>query len=191
MRMIVFLLGGPGAGKSTQADLLAKHPKIACVGAGDCLRAEMNRAGSEHATYIKDCIANGIIVDGMITSTLLHNFCTASNKEVIVIDGFPRSVNNYECFLKVFGETPHVMLALNCSEETLKDRIHQRILSKSTRIDDNEETLIKRMAIYNSETLEIYKTFDQKGLRISVETTNDIDETHQRILSKLAPYLTA
>lgn len=189
MRLIIFLLGGPGAGKSTQAELLAKNPKVACVGAGDCLRAEMNKENSTHAAYIKDCIANGVIVDGMITAALLHDFCAASNKEVIIIDGFPRSVNNYECFLKTFGETPHIMLALNCSEQTLRDRIHNRIMSKSTRIDDNEETLMKRIAIYNSETQEIYKTLDQKGLRITVETTNDIDETHQRILSKLEPYL--
>lgn len=188
MKMIIFLLGGPGAGKSTQADLLAKHPKVACVGAGDCLRAEMNRAGSEHAAYIKECIANGVIVDGMITAALLHDFYVASNKEVIIIDGFPRSVNNYNCFLKIFGETPHTMLTLSCSEETLRNRIRQRILSKSTRIDDNEETLMKRIAIYNSETQEIYRELDRKGMRINVEATNNIEETHQRILNKLAPY---
>lgn len=188
MKLIVFLLGGPGAGKSTQAELLAKNPKVACIGAGDCLRAEMSKENSQHADYINNCIANGIIVDGMITATLLHEFCVTSDKDVIIIDGFPRSVNNYECFLKIFGETPHIMLTLNCSEETLRDRIHHRIMSKSTRIDDNDETLIKRMNIYNSETQEIYKALDQKGLRITVETTNDINETHQRLLNKLAPY---
>lgn len=80
------------------------------------------------------------------------------------------------------------MLTLSCSEETLRNRIRQRILSKSTRIDDNEETLMKRIAIYNSETQEIYRELDRKGMRINVEATNNIEETHQRILNKLALY---
>lgn len=187
--MIIFLLGGPGAGKSTQATYLANQPSVVCVGAGDCLRAEANKPDSKHAEYIKKCIADGIIVDGTITAILLHEFYKKSKAKVLVIDGFPRSVDNYECFLKTFGQVPHIMLVLNCSESTLRERIQLRILSKSTRIDDNEETLIKRMQVYNSKTREIYKYLEDKKLKIVVETTNNIDETHERVLAALKPYL--
>ncbi|KAI1189049.1 uridylate kinase [Nemania serpens] len=70
---VLFVLGGPGAGKGTQCARLVAAYGFTHLSAGDLLRAEQNRAGSQYGALIKDYITNGLIVPMEVTIALLEN----------------------------------------------------------------------------------------------------------------------
>ncbi|EJK57197.1 hypothetical protein THAOC_22787, partial [Thalassiosira oceanica] len=95
---VVFVLGGPGAGKGTQCDLLRERLGWSHLSAGDLLRAERRKAGSELAEVINSNIAAGRIVPSEITCSLIHaamvELRASEGRTRFLIDGFPRSEGN-------------------------------------------------------------------------------------------------
>lgn len=89
---VVFVLGGPGAGKGTQCSLIAKQYGYRHLSAGDLLREERNRPGSQYGDLINEFIKEGQIVPMHITIGLLKNAMTADGGVRFLIDGFPRDV---------------------------------------------------------------------------------------------------
>ncbi|TNJ26857.1 Adenylate kinase/UMP-CMP kinase [Giardia muris] len=183
-RQVIFILGGPGAGKSTEGRLLARAYGALHISAGDCLRAEAAKPGSELAGTINDDIRNGRIVDGRVTTVLLHRkMLEHPDKRLVFIDGYPRSVDNYETFIDLVGSVDLGLIVLDCADDVLRDRIQQRILSGSTRADDNPESFVKRMAVFKHETRALFQRFETQGRLHRVQSTNDVDETHRRVQS--------
>ena len=90
---VVFVLGGPGAGKGTQCAKIVDHFGYVYLSAGDLLRAERN-SGSEQGTLISDFIKEGKIVPVEITIKLLLKAIEESDGTRFLIDGFPRNTNN-------------------------------------------------------------------------------------------------
>ena len=92
---VVFVLGGPGVGKGTQCALLVKDYGFKHLSAGDLLRAEQNRPGSELAELIKKHIKEGVIVPMEITIQLLENamkdVIDKEGKHKFLIDGTLRT----------------------------------------------------------------------------------------------------
>lgn len=87
---VLFVLGGPGAGKGTQCANLVRDFGFAHLSAGDLLRAEQDREGSEFGELIKSYIRDGAIVPMEVTVQLLENAMTADIKEgkgMFLIDG--------------------------------------------------------------------------------------------------------
>ena len=82
-----------------------------------------------------------------------HIFKNGSNNEIYLIDGFPRSAENYEAWEEVMGDDVKVktLLYLNCTLETLEKRLLERGKS-SGRADDNIETIRKRFNTYTEQT---------------------------------------
>lgn len=89
---MVFVLGGPGAGKGTQCALLASRFGYRHLSAGDLLREERQRPGSEYGELINTYIRSGKIVPMHITIGLLERAMVASGRAKFLIDGFPRDV---------------------------------------------------------------------------------------------------
>lgn len=77
---VIFVLGGPGAGKGTQCERLVKDYGFVHLSAGDLLRAEQNRTGSQYGDLIKSYIKEGKIVPSEITIALLENAMKAALK---------------------------------------------------------------------------------------------------------------
>lgn len=99
---VVYVLGGPGAGKGTQCAKLVEHKDFVHLSAGDLLRAEQNREGSKVGQLIKEYIREGTIVPSEVTIGLLK---TAMQEEVntkgksrFLIDGFPRKLDQAHSF---------------------------------------------------------------------------------------------
>src|SRR6201996_4911431 len=78
---VIFVLGGPGSGKGTQCARLVKDFKFKHLSAGDLLREEQNRAGSEFGDLIAEYIRDGKIVPMEVTIQLLENAILAAQKE--------------------------------------------------------------------------------------------------------------
>lgn len=89
---MVFVLGGPGAGKGTQCALLAKRYDFCHLSAGDLLREERHRPGSECGELINEYIREGKIVPMHITIGLLKAAMERNGRGRFLIDGFPRDV---------------------------------------------------------------------------------------------------
>ncbi|GMH72908.1 hypothetical protein TrRE_jg4055, partial [Triparma retinervis] len=95
-KTVVFVLGGPGAGKGTQCDkIISTYPSFKFFSAGDLLRAERKKAGSKVGAMINEKIANGEFVPASVTVKLLKEAmdgCEEGSK--FLIDGFPRNIDN-------------------------------------------------------------------------------------------------
>ena len=94
---VVFVLGGPGAGKGTQCSNIVNDFGFVHLSAGDLLRAHM-KSGSEDGNMVAEMIKNGQIVPSVVTVRLLLDAMKASSKERFLIDGFPRNKENRDAW---------------------------------------------------------------------------------------------
>jgi len=147
---VVFVLGGPGAGKGTQCQKIVDEFGFVHLSAGDLLRAERSRAGSEYGEMIEDCIRNGKIVPVDVTCSLLDNAMqeniTNSGKYKFLVDGFPRNQDNLDGWNGKMSEKVDFMFVLffDCDQKICIDRCLARGKAGSGRSDDNEESMKKK-----------------------------------------------
>jgi len=179
---IIFVLGGPGAGKGTQCLKIVEHFGYVHLSAGDLLREERNRPDSEVGQLIENFIKEGKIVPVEITCTLLENAMKKSGKEDFLIDGFPRNKDNLDGWTKQLGEKTNVkrVLFFECDDKVCVERCLERGRS-SGRVDDNEESLKKRIKTYNESTLPIIDHFNQLKLVSRIEAAKSVDEVFNDI----------
>lgn len=93
---VLFVLGGPGAGKGTQCARIVKEYGFVHLSAGDLLRVEQATPGSADGTLIEGCIREGKIVPVAVTVRLLSRAMAASGRTKFLIDGFPRNWDNLQ-----------------------------------------------------------------------------------------------
>ena len=99
MKQIIFVLGGPGSGKGTQCKLLEEKFGYKHISAGDLLRNEKSK-DTENAKPINNLIANGKIVPSHITINLILDEIDSCDSNIILLDGFPRNMENLETWNK-------------------------------------------------------------------------------------------
>lgn len=170
---VVFVLGAPGAGKGTQCSLIAKEFGFVHLSAGDLLREERQRPGSEYGEMIEEKIRNGEIVPVEVTCSLIHNAIQKSGKTRFLIDGFPRNENNLHGWERVMSDKTKLLFVLffECSRDICTERCLNRGKAGSGRSDDNLESLKKRFNTYLNDTMPIINHYDKKGLvrRVNAE----------------------
>lgn len=156
---VVFVLGGPGAGKGTQCSLIVQNFGYTHLSAGDLLREERN-SGSELADMINTFIKEGKIVPAEITVGLLRTAMEKSDGNKFLVDGFPRDMDNLKCWEAQMADVANVkfLLFLDCPQEVMLGRLLERGKS-SGRIDDNEESIRKRFKVYEDSTRPIINYF--------------------------------
>lgn len=160
---VIFVLGGPGAGKGTQCNMLVKkYPEFKHISAGDLLREERNRPGSQYGELINDCIAEGRIVPFEITINLLKTAMSKSSSHKFLIDGFPRAVDQGVAFEKAVCESTAVIF-YDCPESALEERLLKRGKS-SGRVDDNVESIRKRFKTFVETTLPVLDYYQANGV---------------------------
>jgi len=160
---VVFILGGPGAGKGTMCELAESQLGWTHLSTGDLLRAE-RKAGGPTAATIDEIITAGKLVPNEITVNLLknamENVTRNQGKNNFLLDGFPRSLNNLEGWYEIFGreaELP-IMLYFECPYEILEKRILGRA-KLSGRSDDNVDSMKLRFDTFKAETLPTVEFF--------------------------------
>lgn len=160
---VVFVLGGPGAGKGTQCAKLVQQHNFVHLSAGDLLRAE-RASGSANAELINNYIVQGQIVPVEITVNLIKTAMKEYGWEQkrYLIDGFPRNADNHDGWCRVMQDDVNVTKCLffEADEATLTARILERGKA-SGRADDNMESLIKRLKTFNEQSVPIVKMFDE------------------------------
>nr|XP_026496488.1 UMP-CMP kinase [Vanessa tameamea] len=170
---VVFVLGAPGAGKGTQCSLISKEFGFVHLSAGDLLREERQRPGSEYGEMIEEKIRNGEIVPVEVTCSLIHKAIQNSGQTRFLIDGFPRNKDNLEGWERVMSDKTKLLFVLffECSRDICTERCLKRGAAGSGRSDDNMESLKKRFNTYINDTMPIINYYDKQGLvrRINAE----------------------
>ncbi|XP_064194395.1 UMP-CMP kinase [Anguilla rostrata] len=190
---VVFVLGGPGAGKGTQCAKIVESYSYTHLSAGDLLRAERSREGSEVGQLIDSYIKEGKIVPVEITISLLRKAMEETmnldkEKFRFLIDGFPRNQDNLQGWSKVMDGKADVrfILFFECGNQVCIDRCLERGKS-SGRTDDNRESLEKRIQTYLQSTRPIIELYEKQGKVRSVDASRDVDEVFadvKKILDK-------
>jgi len=185
---VIYVLGGPGAGKGTQCGRLVEDFGFSHLSAGDLLRAEQNRIGSQYGALIQTCIREGTIVPMEVTVKLLENAMAAELQQKtgdgwndgrgrFLIDGFPRKMDQA---LKFDTEVclASLVIFFTTSEEVMLGRLLERGKT-SGREDDNIESIKKRFRTYNDTTMPVIQYYAKEGKVAEIDSTASVEEVHK------------
>ncbi|WP_042919579.1 nucleoside monophosphate kinase [Stutzerimonas kunmingensis] len=189
---VVYVLGGPGAGKGTMCELADLQLGWTHLSTGDLLRAEQAARGTT-SEIIKEYIAAGKLVPNEIVVRLLKDAMErttrTTGKRNFLIDGFPRSLSNLDAWYEVFGleEELPTMLYFECPFEVLEQRILGRA-RYSGRADDNVEAMKLRFDTFKAETLPTVELFKSKGKCVEIDTSQDRETVYSLLREQLVRY---
>ncbi len=204
----IVIFGAPGAGKGTQAQLLAEKYDFLHISTGDLLRQEValeTPMGLRAKAIMNrgDLVGDDIVV--ALLARALANRSTLPNPEAAVdpwdrelhgephrpegciIDGFPRTVQQAQTLEFLFGKLKRkidCIIAIDVPREELVRRIHERA-AISGRADDTEEVIRHRIELYDQQTQPVLDYYRVSGMLITVDGSGEIAETNGRICQTL------
>jgi len=186
--VVVYILGGPGAGKGTQSANLVRDYGFVHLSAGDLLREEQNDEGSKYGQLIKDYIKDGLIVPMEITVKLLENAMRSkmdsNGTGKFLIDGFPRKMDQ-AIFFEESVCPSRCTLFLDCPEDVMRERLLNRGKT-SGRSDDNEESIVKRFKTFVETSMPVVDHFEEENKVIKVSATGTEGEVYEGVVKGLA-----
>ncbi|KAL1304860.1 hypothetical protein AAFC00_003784 [Neodothiora populina] len=185
--LVLFVLGGPGAGKGTQCANLVRDYGFKHLSAGDLLREEQDRPGSEFGDLIRDYIKNGQIVPQEVTIQLLENAMKSSvdkeNKRKFLIDGFPRKMDQALKFEEIVCRSSFTLF-FDCPEDTMQQRLLKRG-ETSGRADDNAESIKKRFKTFVDTSMPVVNMFEEQGRVVKIDATKSPEEVYKSVQEKI------
>ncbi len=212
MRLV--LLGAPGAGKGTQAKILVEKYGIPQISTGDLLRAAVaagTALGKEAKSYMdRGELVPDAVVLGMVEERLKQDDC----KKGYILDGFPRNTKQAEALdnmLASLNMSLTAALSVDVPFEDLMKRLTGRRTCKACgqmynvyfnppqkegicdkcggelfqRDDDKEETIKKRLEVYNAQTAPLIDYYRNKGILKSVAGTGSIEDIFKKVCEAL------
>jgi UMP-CMP kinase family protein len=183
--LVVFVLGGPGAGKGTQCGNIVRDYGFVHLSAGDLLRAE-RKSGSANAELINKHIAEGSIVPVEITCSLIKNAMQTAMDEdgrmFFLVDGFPRNQDNLDGWNATMSDFCEVAFVLffDVSEEVMENRLLIRG-KDGDRIDDNLETIRRRFQTFKNSTMPIVNHFAAQDKVRTVDGDADRESVYAQV----------
>ncbi len=179
----IVLFGPPGAGKGTQSTRLLEKYGLVHLSTGDILRAEIN-AGTVLGLTAKSLIDKGELVPDEVVIGMIDNKISASaNKNGFIFDGFPRTTPQAKALDEVLQKKNTgitCMLALEVPEPELIVRLLERGKVSGRADDQDENTVINRIKVYNESTLplkDFYKAQEKFAAIHGVGTVDAIFES--------------
>ena len=177
---IYFVLGGPGSGKGTQCDKIVAKYGFTHLSTGDLLRDEV-ASGSARGKQLTAIMEKGELVPLETVLTLLREAMIkkAKDSKGFLIDGYPRELDQGKRFE---AEVAHVdgVIYFHVSDETMKKRLLKRA-ETSGRVDDNEETIVKRLKTFHDLTQPVIDHYDKQHKVFKVEAEGSVDEIFKKV----------
>jgi adenylate kinase len=179
------LLGKQGAGKGTQGDLLARRFSIQHLSTGQLFR-DSAAVGVAAGLEAKDYMDRGELVpDDIVLAVVEERFANPREVETgFVLDGFPRTEFQADALDRILGRN---RLDLVIDLEVPTQTVIERLLARN-REDDNEESISRRLELYESETKPLIDFYRDRGLLATVDGMGDEKEVHQRLLDTIAAH---
>ena len=169
-KKLFLIIGAPGSGKTTDAEIIAERnpDSIVHYSTGEMLRQEV-ASGSELGKEIDSYISKGALVPLKIVIDTIINAVKNAPKDIVLIDGFPRSTEQMEALDEILQNEKDVelksVIEVHVSEAVAKERILGRAEEAEVkRSDDNEEVFRHRMKIYLDPLPAIEAFYKEKGL---------------------------
>jgi adenylate kinase len=187
MRLI--FLGPPGAGKGTQAALLAERWKIPHISTGEILRqavADRTVLGVKAQSYMD----NGELVpDTLVIALIEERLQQSDTQKGWILDGFPRNVPQANSLAELLHTIAQPCdRALNFEVPT--DILVARMLGRG-RKDDNEATIRRRLEVYLEQTAPLIDFYRQHGCLTLVDGNRSVEEIEQELQTVLTPEIAA
>ena len=167
MKKLFLIIGAPGSGITTDAELIAKaNENITHYSTGDMLRTEV-ASGSEIGKELDSYMSKGLIVPIDIAIKTITKAIQSAPTDIIILDGYPRSMEQLQAledFLKNNDSVELVnVIEVEVSEQTAKDRV----LGRNRGADDDEQVFNNRMKVY-LEPLKDIQSFYEKQNKLKV-----------------------
>lgn len=182
--MKLLIMGPPGAGKGTQAKILAEKYNLIHLSTGDILRREIKKKtaiGLEAQSYMN----GGNLVPDNVLLAIMDSTLTSLKDSGTILDGFPRTIPQAEGLSTIVenldSKIDHV-LNIHVEEQILINRLIERA-QNSGRPDDTEEVITKRQKVYAKLTAPLVNFY--KNNIIQIDGDGSIDQVTQRILKQI------
>ncbi len=176
----VILLGPPGAGKGTQAELLSKRWKLAHISTGDLLRKAV-QAKTKLGLQAKSFIDRGTLVPDDVVVALIRE--TLPRSGGFLLDGFPRTIEQAQALVKMLDEEGRrIDRVINFSVD--EDIVTQRLTGRG-RSDDTPETVRMRLEVYRKETEPLIAYYQKQGKLRSVDGSGTVEAVSRAIDAEL------
>lgn len=212
--MKIIMLGAPGAGKGTQAKMIADKYGVPHVSTGDIFRANIKN-GTELGMEAKKYMDQGLLVpDELTVKILLDRVSQPDCKNGYVLDGFPRTIPQAEALdaaLSKMGEKMDYAIDVDVPDENIVRRMGGRrvclncgatyhIVSIPTKVegicdkcgsevvlrdDDKPETVQKRLSVYHEQTQPLIDYYNRQGILKTVNGTRPLEEVFADIVTIL------
>ncbi|MFY9422959.1 MAG: adenylate kinase [Bacilli bacterium] len=212
--MRLLIMGPPGAGKGSQAELIAKHYSIPHISTGDMFRKAISEK-TPTGLLAKSYIDKGELVPDQVTTELVRGrLKEADARDGFLLDGFPRTIAQagmLEEILQEEGIKIDLVINLVVEDDTLIRRISGRRICKTCgrtyhvdtkrpakegecdhcggelfqRADDNEETVRNRLAVYYRETEPLLECYQAKGLLKNIDGEGSIEAIFEEVKAVL------
>ncbi len=212
--MHIILMGPPGAGKGTQAEMMAKEFSVPHVSTGDIFRSAI-KEGTEMGKKAKEYMDKGALVpDEIVVGIMKERLQKPDCAEGVLLDGFPRTAEQAEALdevLQELGMSIDAVVNVEVEDEELVSRLTGRRVCQKCgttyhvkhnppkvrnicdhcggelyqRSDDTVETVKERLSVYNRQTKPIIDFYQRKGLYVSVDGSQKINEVSEEIKEKL------
>ncbi len=212
--MKIIMLGAPGAGKGTQAKMLAAKYEIPHISTGDIFRANIKN-GTELGAKAKEYMDKGLLVpDELVVDLIMDRFKADDCKKGYILDGFPRTIPQAEALdkaLTAVGESIDYAINVEVPDENIVNRMSGRracvgcgatyhIKYSPTKVegqcdtcgadliirdDDKPETVLNRLNIYHEQTQPLIDYYSAKGVMKEVDGTVDMNDVFDAIVAIL------
>jgi adenylate kinase len=158
-------MGPPGAGKGTQADLVAKRFAVPAISTGDIFRSNIANE-TELGRQVKGILDSGQYVPDELTNEVVRDrLSQADVADGFLLDGYPRTLAQVEFLDKVLAEQGHELdhvIVLNVDVDEVVKRLHQRAIQEG-RTDDSPEVIRERQEVYLAQTAPLIATTSSAG----------------------------
>ncbi len=210
MKRILILLGPPGAGKGTQAEMLKNEFNMLHLSTGDLLRAAVKN-GTELGKLAETYMNKGALVPDDVIFGLIDSFMVEHASESILFDGFPRNEDQAIELDRKLNELPFSVLELKVPDQSVMDRLSSRrvcadcgkLFSTSfggisdgncgvcggkvfQRKDDMPETIAHRLDVYHEQTKPVTKYYRAKNRLLEIVGEGTVEAISERIRNALA-----
>lgn len=187
----LILLGPPGAGKGTQAELLAKTLNVPAISTGDIFRSNI-KGGTELGKLVQEYTSKGELVPDSVTNDMVRDRLAADDvANGFLLDGYPRNaaqVAELDDILADLGLELSGAVEITADSDVVVERLLKRAQIEG-RVDDTEDVIRYRLEVYAAQTAPVSALYEARGSLVQVDGIGDVEVVAQRITSAIAPLI--